>query len=171
MQAVIPPEATIALSGAVFALQLTVLGTLSIPSEANASIQIPIISDSNSGCSIEIQGYLTVISKFSVKQCAVSGAGVLRMPYGFVANNSIVVSVSQVEVSGFLVGPTGSQIRFQNSTLKLFSFQSILDPTVAGLMSERKMPGLLTGLATLSGFLATLTIGGASTLVICTCAE
>ena len=121
MQAVIPPEATIALSGAVFALQLTVLGTLSIPSEANASIQIPIISDSNSGCSIKIQGYLTVISTFSVKQCAVSGAGVLRMPNGFVANNSIVVSVSQVEVSGFLVVPTGAQIRFQNSTLKLFS--------------------------------------------------
>ncbi len=121
MQAVIPSEATIALSGTVFALQLTVLGTLLIPPEANASILIPIFSDSNSGCSIEIQGLLTVNSKLSVKQCAVSGAGVLRMHSGFIANNSIVISVSQVEVSGFLVVPTGAQVHFRNSTLKLFS--------------------------------------------------
>lgn len=121
MQAVIPPEATIALSGAVFALQLTVLGNLVIPSEANTSIQIPIISDSNGGCSIEIHGFLTVISKVSVKQCAISGAGVLRMLNGFVANSYIVISVRQFEVSGSLVVPTGAHVHFRNSSLKLYS--------------------------------------------------
>jgi hypothetical protein len=121
VQAVISPISTVVLSGTVVASQLAVFGTLKIPSNANVSIHIPITSEANSGCNIEIQGYLTVVSEFSLKTCTVSGAGALRILNGFIAKDLIDVTVSQVEISSFVLIPQGARVHFRKSSLKLFS--------------------------------------------------
>jgi hypothetical protein len=128
--AVISQSSIIKLSGSLHASRLILLGSLVIPSLGNVLIHAPILSGSQNGCSIHVDGKLEVASEVSLQACSIFGEGRLSILNGFVAGSTISVKVKQLEIAHLFEVPSASRMFFANSSLELISCRS----NISGLL-------------------------------------
>jgi hypothetical protein len=154
--AVIAPTSTIELSGALLAIKLVVMGSLIIPSFANVTIDLPVISDVDAGCSIRVYGHLMAASYFQLKTCEISGGGHLSILHGIVSGNVPALSVHRLSIFKTFVVASGSSVAFASSIVELVSCVAKVAGNVFANLSSQFIlfsdSSLMGQHATFSGF-------------------
>ncbi len=116
---IVLPGATIALSGTMRSTSMLLIGALHIPAATNVTIDFPVLSNGLAGCSVVVQGILTVNSYFSMIACSVEGSGRMIILQGFSAEKNVSISVNQISIRRAFNVSFDSSVLFQNCTVQL----------------------------------------------------